>query len=257
MKKNYVTQAINLKNYPLNDNDSIVVMFSKTKGLLHAIAKGAKRPKSKLGARIQMFVANDIMLNEGKNLDTIAQAQSLNTFSKIRSDLDKMSYSMYIGELVNSFCSNADSQSENFEEIYNLIFNTYEKIASSKDKKEIILNTLKFQINIINILGWGLDFEYCSMCQKKIEQDAIYTTSHGMLCENCAKEKYDYTNIKLNTKIKMFLSELTKFENTKYDELVNEVVVQKCFLFMKKYIDTLTNKKTKIFEVLKKVTVSA
>ena len=122
MKKNYTTQAINLKNYPLNDNDSIVVMFSKTKGLISAVAKGSKRPKSKLGARIQMFIANKLMLLEGKNLDTIAEAQSLNTFSKIRYDLDKLSYSMYIAEVVNNFCSKQFNKDENYEEIYNLIF---------------------------------------------------------------------------------------------------------------------------------------
>ena len=130
MKKSFVTQAINLKNYPLNDNDSIVVMFSKTKGLLRAVAKGSKRPKSKLGARVQMFIANELMLLEGKNLDTIAQAQSLNTFSKIRGDLDKLSYSMYIAELVNNFCSSEYNKDENYEQIYDLIFATYEKIAS-------------------------------------------------------------------------------------------------------------------------------
>ena len=255
MKKNYVTQAINLKNYPLNDNDSIVVMFSKTKGILHAVAKGAKRPKSKLGARIQMFVANDIMLNEGKNLDTIAQAQSLNTFSKIRSDLDKMSYSMYIVEIINSFCSNTYEKGENHSEIYDLIFKTLGNIANSNSKKDVILNTLKFQIKIMNILGWGLDFDYCSICQKNIENDAIYTATFGMLCECCAKKNYDYTNIKLNKKIKDFLSAIAKSENTKYDELVNEPVVEKCFLFMKKYIDNLTKKKTKIFEVLEKTMI--
>ena len=156
-----MTEAINLKNYPLNDNDSIVVMFSKTKGLMRAVAKGAKRPKSKLGARIQMFIANQLMLLEGKNLDTIAQAQSLNTFSKIRSDLDKISYSMYIAELVNTFCSNDYNKDENYSEIYELIFLAYEKIAQAKSKEEVILYTLKFQIKLMNLLGWGLDFEYC------------------------------------------------------------------------------------------------
>lgn len=257
MKKNYTTEAINLKTYPLNDNDNIVVMFSKTKGLLHAVAKGAKSPKSKLGARIQMFVANNLMLNQGKNLDTIAQAESLNTFSKIRTNLDKLSYSMYITEIVSNFCSNVYNQNENHEEIYNLIFKTFENIANSNDTKTIILNVLKFQLKIMNLLGWGLDFNYCSICQNKIEFDAIYSKTHGILCENCAKENYDFTNIKLNKKIKLFLSELAQKENTKYDELVNEVVAQKCFLFMKKYIDGLTNKKTKIFEVLKKVTLNA
>ena len=255
MKKNYTTQAINLKNYPLNDNDSIVVMFSKTKGLLHAVAKGAKSPKSKLGARVQMFVANDIMLYEGKNLDTIAQAQSLNTFYKIRSNLDKMSYSMYVTEIVNNFCSKTQNQNENHEEIYNLIFKTLEKIASSNSKKEVILNTLKFQIKIMDFLGWGLDFDFCSICQKKIEENAFYTTNYGILCKSCAENNPNHTNIKLNKKIKDFLSEILKTEETKYDKLINDTVVERCFLFMKKYIDNLTSKKTKIFEVLKETAI--
>lgn len=77
-----------------------------------------------------------------------------------------------------------------------------------------------------------------------------------MLCECCAKKNYDITNIRLNAKIKDFLSEISKYENTKYDLLVNESVAWKCFLFMKKYIDTLTKKKTKIFEVLEKTAIN-
>ena len=138
MKKNYVTEAINLKNYPLNDNDSIVVMFSKTRGLMRAVARGSKRPKSKLGARIQMFIANKIMLFEGKNLDMISEAQSLNTFSHIRSDLDKLTYSMYIAELVNHFCSKGYNCDENYEEIYNLLYKTYDLIANAKTKQECV-----------------------------------------------------------------------------------------------------------------------
>jgi DNA repair protein RecO (recombination protein O) len=165
-----MTEAINLKNYPLNDNDSIVVMFSKQKGLMRAVAKGVKRPKSKLGARVQMFIANQLMLFEGKNLDTIAQAQSLNTFSKIRSDLDKLSYSMYVAELVNNFCSSQYNNDENYEQIYDLIFYTYEKMAQATTKEEILLISLKFQIKLMNFLGWGLDFNYCSKCQSALRR---------------------------------------------------------------------------------------
>ena len=261
MKKSFMTEAINLKNYPLNDNDSIVVMFSKQKGLMRAVAKGSKRPKSKLGARIQMFIANQLMLFEGKNLDTIAQAQSVNTFSKIRNDLDKLSYSMYIAELVNNFCSNDYNKDENYEEIYNLIYYTYEKIAQSTTKEEILLIGLKFQIKLMNLLGWGLDFEYCSKCQKDIEDDlnqsCIYSYSlNSFLCANCAQD--NISGIKIHNKIRLFLAELSNSnyrEKTKYDELVNLLVLEKCFSFMKKYIDNLSHKKTKIFEVLEKTTV--
>ena len=262
MKKSFTTEAINLKSYPLNDNDSIVVMFSKTKGLLSAVAKGAKRPKSKLGARIQTFVANQMMLFEGKNLDTIAQAQSLNTFSKIRNDLDKLSYSMYIAELVNNFCSKDFNQDENYENIYNLIFNSYEKIANATKKEEVLLTTLKFQIKLMQNLGWGLDFTDCLKCQCVLENDEQKSTYFaynlgGFLCENCFSDGYNQ-GIKIHNKIRFFLCELARVEfesKTKYDDLVTLNILDKCFLFMKKYIDTLTNKKTKIFEVLEKTAV--
>lgn len=257
MKKSFVTEAINLKNYPLNDNDSIVVMFSKTKGLMRAVAKGSKRPKSKLGARIQMFIANKLMLFEGRNLDTISEAQSLNTFSHIRYNLDKMTYSMYVAELVNNFCSKLYNQDENSKEIYDLIYKVYDCIAKSETKEEILLYLIKFLIKFLNVLGWGLDFEYCSKCQNYLPLDEHTSTLFsfelgGFICPNCI-DNYQGQGIKIHNKIKTFLLELSKYdidEKTKYDELVNSLVLEKCFNFIKKYIDNLTNRRTKIFEVL-------
>ena len=80
----FTTDAINIKTYPLSENDNIVVMFSKDKGLIKGVAKGVKKPKSKLGARMQMLVANKLMLNEGKSLDVIKEAQAINPFNKLR-----------------------------------------------------------------------------------------------------------------------------------------------------------------------------
>ena len=259
MKKTFLTDAINLKNYPLNDNDSIVVMFSKTRGLMRAVARGSKRPKSKLGARIQMFIANKIMLFEGKNLDMISEAQSLNTFSHIRSDLDKLTYSMYIAELVNHFCSKSYNCDENYEEIYNLLYKTYDLIANAKTKQECVLSSIKFLIKFLSLLGWGLDFNSCSTCQKELNYDEHRSTifsfeSGGFLCDNCAKN-YPYNTVRIHNKIKMFLNEIYLSdidEKTKYDNIVNDIVLEKCFSFLKKYSDNLTNKRIHVFDVLEK-----
>ena len=45
---NYVTDAINLKTYNLNDADKIVVMYSKDNGLIKGVAKGIKNQKASL-----------------------------------------------------------------------------------------------------------------------------------------------------------------------------------------------------------------
>ncbi len=253
MKKNYVTEAINLKNYPLNDNDSIVVMFSKNKGLISAVAKGVKRPKSKLGARIQMFIANKLLLSEGRNLDTIGEAQSLNTFSKIRSNLDKLSYSMYLAECINNFCSNQYNKDENSEEIYDLIYSAYEKMAQANSKEEILLCVLKFQIKLLNFLGWGIDFNTCGHCQKALDENSYFSFSiNSFLCSSCYKNETGEA-VRIHNKIRLFLNELSIcefFVKTKYDDVVNMLVLEKCFNFMKKYMDNLTHKKTKIFKTL-------
>ena len=172
--------------------------------------------------------------------------------------MDKISYSMYIAELVNTFCSNDYNKDENYSEIYELIFLAYEKIAQAKSKEEVILYTLKFQIKLMNLLGWGLDFEYCSKCQKNINEEhegsCLYSYSiNAFLCPQCSLD--NISGIKIHNKIRLFLNELSKTKydkKTKYDDLANFAVLEKCFLFMKKYIDNLSNKKTKIFEVLEK-----
>ena len=80
MKESFTVDSINLKSYPLNENDKIIVMYSKEYGLMRAVAKGIKKSKSKLGASMDMMVANKILLSQGKNLDIICQAQGLNSF---------------------------------------------------------------------------------------------------------------------------------------------------------------------------------
>ena len=56
---NLVTDAINLKSYNLSEADKIVVMYTKDYGLMRGVAKGVKKAKSKLGARMDssMYLA--------------------------------------------------------------------------------------------------------------------------------------------------------------------------------------------------------
>ena len=147
---NFVTDAINLKSYNLSEADKIIVMYSKDKGLIRGVAKGVKKPKSKLGARMDMFVANKLMLYKGKSLDRICQADVLNTFNKTRRDMDKIFYSMYISEVVNNFGVEDDPCSE---EIYELLYKSLNKISEAESKEEILISAIKFQLKMMQISG--------------------------------------------------------------------------------------------------------
>ena len=130
---NLTTDAINLKSYNLSESDKIIVMYSKDYGLIRGVAKGVKKPKSKLGARMDNLVANKIQLFKGKNLDTICQAESLNTFGQTRNDLDKILLSSYISEIISIFGVEDDPSSK---EVYELFYKALDKISNAKSKKD-------------------------------------------------------------------------------------------------------------------------
>ena len=54
MKEQFTTNVINLKSYNISEADKIILMYSKEKGLIKGIAKGIKKPTSKLGGRMHM-----------------------------------------------------------------------------------------------------------------------------------------------------------------------------------------------------------
>ena len=146
---NFVTDAINLKAYNLSEADKIIVMYSKDKGLIRGVAKGVKKPKSKLGARMDLLVANKLMLYKGKNLDRICQAEALNTFHKTRQNMDKIFYSMYITEVVNNFGVEDDPCSK---EIYELLYKVLDKISNAENSIEIMISVIKFQLKIYDFI---------------------------------------------------------------------------------------------------------
>lgn len=252
MKENYTTDAINLKSYALSEADKIIVMYSKDKGLIKGVAKGAKKIKSKLGGRTELFVANKLLLNKGKNLDTICQAEAINTFSGLRNNMDKLIYSSYIAEIISVFGYEEDCNSE---EVYDIFYQTLGKISLAQDKTEILLNVLKFQLKIMNLVGYRPALTNCIHCGCSDAQDWLFSTkSGGILCHECAGH---YNNlVKFQDKLRVFLSELeqSSFDTkSRYEELANEKVCTVCFNLLKEYINEHSEKEFKTTKILETV----
>ena len=248
--QNFTTNAINLKSYNLSETDRIIVMYSKDKGIIRGVAKGAKKTTSKLGGRMDMLVANQLMLRQGRNLDTICQAQAINTFKNTRNDLDKMVYSMYCAEIVNSFGVENDPNSE---EIYELFYKTLDAISKSKDKTELLLAILKFQLKITHIAGYSLELETCACCGGEIDKENMYFSSEngGTICFEC--KKHSIKAVKLHYKIRDFLNTLLQLDfdaKTRYDELATERICEFCFELLKRHVEQFSPKKIKSAEIL-------
>ena len=250
---NFVTDAINLKAYNLSEADKIIVMYSKDKGLIRGVAKGVKKPKSKLGARMDLLVANKLMLYKGKNMDTICQAEALNTFHKIRQNMDKIFYSMYISEVVNNFGVEEDPCSK---EVYELLYKALEKISEAGDKVSMLIAVLKFQLKMMQISGFGVELETCLCCGVHVKDLKMYFSDKmgGIICARCNENLGCKTVI--HHKIVEFLNALLQFDfeyQSEYEKLANEKVCVVCFELLKKYIQLHSTKKFHSTDILQEV----
>ena len=249
MKKQFTTEAINLKSYPLKESDRIVVMYSKDKGLIRAVAKGIKKPKSTLGARMDSFIANSLLLAKGTNMDIVSQAETVNSFSETRKDLDKIFYSMYLTEVVNSFGVENDPYSA---ETYDILYNALKAISQANEKKDILLAVLKFQLKIMRASGFSPEFNTCLKCGAKINNNAYFITNDGgIVCSDCVTDPRG--KILIHNKIREFLNYLTnsKFDsNGEYENKATEKVCDACFNLLKNCINLHSAKKIRTTEVL-------
>jgi len=250
---NFVTDAINLKAYNLSEADKIILMYSRDKGLIRGVAKGVKKTKSKLGARMDLLVANKLMLYRGKNLDTICQAEALNTFNKTRSNMDKIFYSLYVSEVVTNFGVEDDPCSN---EVFELLYQTLDKIASSSDKIEIMINVLKFQLKMMTLSGFGIEFSSCLKCGAEIMDEEMYFSNvkGGVICAECNSGSAG--TVLLHHKVRDFLKTLEKTsfeEHTEYEEKATEKICTVCFELLKGYINLHSPKKFNSTQILQEI----
>ena len=252
-KGSFVTDAINLRSYSLSESDKIVVLYSRDRGLIRCVAKGVKKPKSKLGARMDLFVANKLMLREGKNMSTISQAEALNTFYKTRSDMDKIFYSMYISEIVSNFGVEDDPCSAS---IYDILYEALDTISKASSKIQILNAVIKFQLKIMRISGFSLELDRCLSCGKRIEEEKMFFSAKlgGVVCADC-NEKLGLS-ASMHYKLRNYLSVLanTEFDEiSEYESLATEKLCNVCFDILKSYIDGHSAKNFKSTEILQEV----
>ena len=54
------------------------------------MAKGIRKPKSRMGARLEPLTHVSMMCWKGRELDVITQVEVVNHFRQVRDDLDRM-----------------------------------------------------------------------------------------------------------------------------------------------------------------------
>ena len=87
----YRDEGVVLRTLRLGESDRIVTFLTLGRGKVRAVAKGVRKTKSRFGGRLEPLGHVGVLFYEGRELDIVTQADSLEHFRLVREDLDRLS----------------------------------------------------------------------------------------------------------------------------------------------------------------------
>ncbi len=177
------TEGIVLRRRDFGETDRILVLFTKKLGRISGIAKGARKPSSKISGHLELFSRTSFLISRGRNLHLITQAETLESFDHLRGDLSGIGLGSYVVELVDAVTTEEGSHLK----LYELLVSTLKALDSGLMPAVIIHY---FELQLLELTGFKPEFFLCVECGRSItEQDQFLSGElGGVVCPNCIKE---------------------------------------------------------------------
>ena len=202
--KTYKTEAIVLRHYPIGEADYLLVLYTPGKGKVRAVAKGARRIKSKLGGHVEPPMRTSLFLSRGQNLDSVSQAEALEGFRPLREDLQRLSQALYMLELVDAF---SQEDQANYP-VYRLTLDSLRSLAQPLSENAPPALLPFFQMRLLDYTGFRPELAQCVECDSGLEpgRHSFAAARGGTLCDSCRPPGVSVLPMSLNAiKVLRFL----------------------------------------------------
>jgi len=182
--RTYQTEAIIIKKIKLGEADRILTLYTPHLGKIRAVARGVRRPRSKLAGHLELLTHSLVSLARGRNLDTITGSQTINSFLPLKSDLQLTSYGLYATELVDLFTA---EHIENYP-LFQLLLGTLHCLCHGGDNE---LALRYFELHLLNEVGYRPQLQQCVSCHQALEPttNSFCSAVGGVLCPVCSQSQ--------------------------------------------------------------------
>lgn len=173
----YRDEAIVLRTHKLGEVDRILTLLTKNHGQIRAVAKGVRKTTSRFGARLEPFMVADLQLYEGKNLDTVSQAEQLSNYgANIVADYPRFTAASAIVEAAEKLTRETSTTQH-----YLLVVGAIRTLANFDELPDQVLDS--YLLRALAISGWVPSLDACHECQG--EPTHFSTHSGSVSCSSC------------------------------------------------------------------------
>jgi DNA repair protein RecO (recombination protein O) len=176
----YRDQGVVLRTYRLGEADRIVVLLTAGHGKVRAVAKGVRKTKSRFGSRLEPTSNVSLLMYDGRELDIVSQAESIDHFRPIRDDLARVSDAMALLEAVDQVAQEREANLA----LYQMLVGALRALA---DRRAPLLVPAFFW-KLLSLEGAGPLLDQCARCGlagASVDLVAFDLGEGGALCRTC------------------------------------------------------------------------
>ncbi len=178
------TEAIVLRSIRYGEADRILHLYSKTQGRFGAIAKGARKPKSRFGGRLEPFFRLDLILHEGRgDLMTVTNVATVDGYPRLRSSGPALTAGARACDAVLRLLDSAEPNLPG----YSLLCRYLSLLDDPDDPARAagLEVALSFRLKLALVAGFAPELASCARCGEAEHLAGFSGAAGGVVCAGC------------------------------------------------------------------------
>jgi DNA repair protein RecO (recombination protein O) len=175
----YRDTGVVVRTYRLAEADRIVVLLTRDHGKVRAVAKGVRKTKSRFGARLEPLSHVSLLMHEGRSLDVVSQAETIDGVGPLLHDLDRLTQGLALVEAVDQITMERDP----VPEMYRMLVGALRTLES----RPAPLVVPAFYWKLLALEGVRPELDVCVRCGADEPLVALDLEEGGVLCRACRR----------------------------------------------------------------------
>lgn len=178
--RTYRAEAIVLKTIDFGETDRILTLLTRHFGKVSVVAKGIRRPTSRLAGQAEPLTHATYQLARGRNLDVLTGAESRALFRDLREDLQAIAAGWYVAELADRFALEQAPSAPLFDLVEAAL-----RRLSAGDRPALVCRW--FDLHLLDRSGFRPELGRCVQCGSAPAETvhAWLADAGGLVCATC------------------------------------------------------------------------
>ncbi|RIK31658.1 MAG: DNA repair protein RecO [Anaerolineae bacterium] len=175
--------AVVLRHSDYGEADRLLTLYTRQRGKMRVIAKGARKIASRKAGHIEPFTHVKLQLATGRDMFLLTQADTVDAYLPLRDDLLLTGHAAYALELLDRFTYEDETENPT---LFRLLTETLTRLASRAD---VWLVLRFYEMRLLDQLGFRPQLFECVNCGREIKpEDQFFSFSAGgVICPRCGQ----------------------------------------------------------------------